>query len=525
MLPSETPTRKRSGAPRAVVIGGGATGCAVIRDLALRGFHVTLIERGDLGTGTSSRFHGMLQSGARYAVSDTGYAGECMRERKIIAELLPHAVEPVGGLFVSLEEDPDTYADSFVAGCRGAQIPVEELDPEIVMKREPALSRHVNRAFSVPDATINPWWLVNALADDVRRRGGSILVHHHVTAINKSNGGTIRVAIDGPGGSSVLEADIVVNAAGAWSGHIAALAGQTIELELTKGSIIVLAHRAVGQVINRCRYPTSHDIIVPTGTVSLFGTTSEVVSDANTTTVRSEEIQKLLEGAAPLIPKIRELGFLRAWAGVRPLVKPHGWPTGKAVPRRHRVIDHGEAGFTGLFTVCGGSLTTHRSMAEDVADQICQQFRWNAPCETATIPFEGKSRKFWRPAASFVSAESLASRPQHICECEAVEVTELKAAISSGIVHMHDLRRRLRLGFGPCQGTFCGVRTAELLASANAGSQCDGEFSDFWMERLKGMALIAWGKQARQMLLSEHVHRKLIGLTTESSNMPKPEIS
>jgi glycerol-3-phosphate dehydrogenase len=48
-----------------IVIGGGVTGCAVARDAALRGLDVTLIEREQLGAGTSGRFHGMLQSGAR----------------------------------------------------------------------------------------------------------------------------------------------------------------------------------------------------------------------------------------------------------------------------------------------------------------------------------------------------------------------------------------------------------------------------------------------------------------------------
>ena len=51
--------------PRVAVVGGGVTGCGVARDLSMRGFDVTLIEFGDLGSGTSSRFHGMLQSGAR----------------------------------------------------------------------------------------------------------------------------------------------------------------------------------------------------------------------------------------------------------------------------------------------------------------------------------------------------------------------------------------------------------------------------------------------------------------------------
>ena len=95
--------------PRCVIIGGGATGCGVARDLVLRGFDVTLVEAGDLGSGTSSRFHGMLQSGARYVVSDTEYAAECMRERRIIAGLVPEAVEQTGGLFVSLPSDPKDY--------------------------------------------------------------------------------------------------------------------------------------------------------------------------------------------------------------------------------------------------------------------------------------------------------------------------------------------------------------------------------------------------------------------------------
>src|SRR5690606_34353707 len=143
-----------STAPRVAVVGGGATGCGVARDLVLRGCAVTLIEHGDLGCGTSSRFHGMLQSGARYAVSDTGYAAECMRERRIVAGLAPEAVEESGGIFVSLAEDPPDYADRFLAGCLAAGIPVQELDPERVMAEEPNVSRAVRRAFAVPDATV-----------------------------------------------------------------------------------------------------------------------------------------------------------------------------------------------------------------------------------------------------------------------------------------------------------------------------------------------------------------------------------
>ena len=43
--------------PRIIVIGGGATGCGVARDLVLRGYQTTLVESGNLGSGTSSRSH------------------------------------------------------------------------------------------------------------------------------------------------------------------------------------------------------------------------------------------------------------------------------------------------------------------------------------------------------------------------------------------------------------------------------------------------------------------------------------
>jgi glycerol-3-phosphate dehydrogenase len=51
-----------------LVIGGGATGTGVLRDLAMRDFKCILVERRDLAFGTTGRFHGLLHSGCRYVV-------------------------------------------------------------------------------------------------------------------------------------------------------------------------------------------------------------------------------------------------------------------------------------------------------------------------------------------------------------------------------------------------------------------------------------------------------------------------
>ena len=513
-MPAGSDTGARRHAPTVVVIGGGATGCAVARDLALRGIQVTLVEAGDLGAGTSSRFHGMLQSGARYAVSDTGYAAECMRERRIVAELIPEAVEPVGGLFVALRQDPPEFGDCFLGSCRAAAIPIEEIDPAAVVRAEPHLSRDIARAFTVPDATINPWRLLNALAEDIERRGGTVLRRHRVLSVKVENGRVKGLEVEGAAGRRAISVDAIVNAAGPWAGRIAGLVGQHVELQLTKGSILVLAHRMVGKIVNRCRPPSSCDIIVPTGTVGLFGTTSELVEDPAVTSVRPEEVQALLDGATPLIPEIRHFRALRVWAGVRPLVKPSEWPAGLPLPRRHKVIDHSEQGLDGFLTVCGGSLTTHRSMAEDAGDQLCRQLGWNAASVSASTPFGTAGAAFWRPAEGYAQAEAGVSFGAQLCECESVSTGAVDRLLKKevGAVTLDELRRRLRVGFGPCQGTFCAPRAASLLAAHRPATDAAGELHGFWLERLKGMTPVAWGPQARQLLLNDTIYERTLGL-------------
>ena len=509
-------------APRAIIIGGGATGCGVARDLSMRGFKVTLIEFGDLGSGTSSRFHGMLQSGARYAVSDTEYAAECMRERLNIANTAPEVVEQTGGLFVTLPDDPEGFDDRFYTCCQEAGIPVKELPPEQVMGEEPNISRKVLRAFSVPDATIQPWGLVNLLADDIRRRGGEILTRHQVTDIDVTAGRVRGVTAIGQSGERRIEADVVINASGPWSARVASLVGETANIELGKGSILVFSHRMVSRAINRCRPPTSHDIIVPTGTISLFGTSSEVVDTPDTTHVRPEEIQELLKNAEPLIPNIRNYRAFRAWAGVRPLFRPLGWDSDKPLSRRHSVINHGDNGIDGFYTILGGSLTTHRSMAEDIGDRICQHFGLNESSKTADIPLSKSSKKSdWHPVGNYKNVEKTQNFGSPICECESVNKEDIVSLIEShGINHLHDFRRRSRVGFGPCQGTFCGSRVASLLAEYDSEYPSKNDLGKFWTERLKGSIFTSWGQQAKQVVLSDSIYRETLGIRLDKDILP-----
>jgi glycerol-3-phosphate dehydrogenase len=110
-----------------VIIGGGGTGAALAHDLVLRGFQVSLFERGELLSGTTGRHHGLLHSGGRYAVNDPAAAKECIRENNILRRIAPEAIEQNDGLFVALNDIDMDYRPSFLEQCGQCGIPTEEL--------------------------------------------------------------------------------------------------------------------------------------------------------------------------------------------------------------------------------------------------------------------------------------------------------------------------------------------------------------------------------------------------------------
>ena len=136
--------------PHVVIIGAGFTGIATAHDLALRGFDVTVIDRGDICNGTSGRTHGLLHSGGRYAVKDQESAIECIDENMILRKIVPDVIEPNGGLFIAIDEGDLQYGECFIAGCEACHIPLEEFTPQEALKLEPNINPNLDGASSFP---------------------------------------------------------------------------------------------------------------------------------------------------------------------------------------------------------------------------------------------------------------------------------------------------------------------------------------------------------------------------------------
>ena len=372
--------------PKIIVIGGGATGCGVARDLVLRGYQTTLIESGNLGSGTSSRSHGMLQSGARYVVTETSFAAECYKERNVISKIFPKAVKLIGGFFISLPNDPEDYPEKFLKCCQIAKIPIEEINIKEVLKSEKELNNNILRAFHVPDALIHPPKLFELLAKEIRSYGGKILANHQVISIKKNKDVANAIVVDSNGIKSNIECDGIINAAGPWSSKVAKLINHNVELQLTRGCGIFFSGKLVNKAINRCRIPNNNDIMCPSEKESLWGTTSNVVYDPESPKTTSDEIQELLSGAEELFPNIRNYKSFRTWSGIRPLVKPKKINKSLPLSRGHRVIDHEAEGLKFFLTICGGALTTHRLMAEDVVNKLGNKFGLDIQCSSHITP-------------------------------------------------------------------------------------------------------------------------------------------
>jgi glycerol-3-phosphate dehydrogenase len=510
-----------------LVIGGGVTGGGTALDLALRGLRVALVERHDLTDGTSGRYHGLLHSGGRYAVRDPDSARECITENRILRKIVPHAIEDTGGFFVTTPDDDPAFADGWLVACAACGIDAEEIPLAEALRQEPALNPRISRAFRVPDASCDGFDVLTSLGAAIQAHGGIVLIYHQVTGLivdqGQVSGAVIRNVRTGE--ETRLSAKMVVNAAGAWAGQIAAMAGCAVTVRPSKGTMVAMAYRFVNTIINRCHVPGDGDILVPVGTVAVIGTTSVTVADPDDTSVQAWEVQRMLDEGEKMVPGFSQARALRAWAGVRPLYEEGGAAEGRNAKRTFAVLDHAQRdGVAGLMTVVGGKFTTYRLMAERTADAVCDHLGVTKPCITrefvlpdARLPLSGP--KPHRLGDRLEKIEASRELDPLICECELVTRSEFEQTarqhpdVAAPWI-LDDLRRDLRLGMGPCQGGFCAYRASAILQEV-AGLdvvQTTDALANFAQERWKGQHPLLWGQGLRQALLDEHIYRGILGL-------------
>lgn len=517
-----------------VVIGGGATGVGILRDLAMRGVDVLLLEQRDMVHGTSSRYHGLLHSGGRYAVKDAEAGRECIEENKILRKIGRHCVEATEGFFVRLPEDDVAFEEKWVEACLKIGIPAVQIAPEEAWRLEPNLTHQAKSVYRVPDAAIDGFRMVWQNVASAKRYGGRLKTYTEVISIEHSNNQVVGVIARNyiTGEEEFIACDFVVSAVGSWAGEIARLAGIDVHVQPDRGTLIAFNHRLSSRIINRLRPASDGDIFVPHGSITILGTTSSAAKQPDDTIPLTAEVVELLKIGEATFENLRDYRMLRVFSGTRPLYSADPTAKGRGASRNFVILDHAKEGLNGFASIVGGKFTTYRLMAEKMTDFICKYLQVTAACRTAEEPLVedispqllAKARLYFPAYSTGLAAYRLGGaglervvkrmekdpeKSQLVCECENVTLAEVEETAHDGTSFtLSDVRRKTRMGMGTCQGAFCTYRSVGALEANDLsfGKDNIGLFKEFLQARWRGIRPIMWGNVIREIELTRGIY-------------------
>ncbi len=502
-----------------LIVGGGATGVGIARDLSLRGIPAVLIEKGDFTSGASGRNHGLFHSGGRYVVSDPEAARECISENRILRRIASHCIEETDGLFISLPEDSLDFRDQFLRACEETGIPTTLLSREEALALEPELNPDLLSAVKVPDGAINPFALVLENAKEAEKHGTKFILHTEVTSLlmDRYKINVVRAKDLINGEEYLIHASYFINATGAWANQFLKLAGLHIDLALSKGTLLITNQRLNQRVINRCRLPSDGDIIVPSDTVSILGATSSRSEEVENFEVTPPEVSLLIKETSKMIPAIQETRLIRAYAGIRPLFQSEEKGQDREISRGFTLIDHGKRdGLKNFITITGGKLVTYRLMAEKTSDLICQKMGIDTPCSTHFKPLPGVSEPSkLNDRLKKIGQSITADGGEILCDCELIRREEVEGLLKEGkLKDLQDILHRTRLAKGTCQGGFCVYRLLGMLHDLRMAERDSNKMlKGFLEERWKGIRPILWGTSLKEEELIENIYKGIFNLT------------
>jgi len=389
-----------------IIIGGGITGAAISRDATMRGFSVALLEKGDFASGTSSRSSKLIHGGLRYLKhARFGLVFGALRERWTLRKNAPRFVKPLT-FFIPVYEDSTTNKLQLSLGLWLYDVLAlfrtekahEWLRPERVKDLEPMVRRgRLAGAGLYYDCLTDDALLVLATIKDSWNRGALVANYVEVVGFEKDGGKIVGVrAVDLISGTQLnIQGKVVVNATGPWSDGLRKLDDPESKPKLrpAKGAHLLIPRALIGNreaVVLESRRDGRSLFVVPWGDVCLVGTTdTDYDGDLDHVTASEDDANYLLESLREYFPeaKVKEDDIISSYAAVRPLAAELG-VTEDDVSRDQLIFESG----SGLVSIIGGKLTTHRSMAEALVNYVSRKLtrdfgrRPARGCETQRLP-------------------------------------------------------------------------------------------------------------------------------------------
>ncbi|MGA3198892.1 MAG: FAD-dependent oxidoreductase [Halobacteriota archaeon] len=361
-----------------VIFGGGATGTATFRDLAMRGFSVALIEKRAIASGTTSSSHQNLLGGMRYVLKDPVVALECANENVIISRIAPAVVGDVQNYFVGFASD---YALSALREAKKLNILAKEADIEEVLKELPELNRNLNIAVETADKNINAQRFCWLNCHSAKQNGGNLFENSELQSIRKTQDEEYTITTS----SGKFKTNYIINATGPWVNAVASKIGTAIPLTYSQGTIII-QKALCSRGIQYLREPSDADAYIVHDGFGWLGTTSTTIQRPEDAHPEPWADTYLKNEFARILPNVKHQPTLHTFTGVRALADgEHALAGGEHLSdgrlksRDFKVIEDPN----NMFHIIGGKLTTARLMAEKIADDVCQKAQCIVRCRTS----------------------------------------------------------------------------------------------------------------------------------------------
>ncbi len=525
------------------IIGGGINGAGVARDCAMRRLSVALFEKNDLCSGSTGACSGMIHGGPRYLETEREVTRKSCEDSGAIQRIAPNLLFRIPILIPVLKSDPKIYIemvetfarayDSF-SSLKGGK-PHARLKADEVRQLDPGFVQDIAGAVSMDEWGTDPFRLVVLTAKSAVMAGAQIFMRTKVERIEEQDGEVIGLTVSSDRQSRTLvRARTVINLAGPWAPFIDPKRMPSIRMRPSKGVHLVLDRRIVN-VSLVCKAIDGREsvFILPHEHTTLIGTTDDdYYGHPDDIPITQDDVGYLMQAVGRYFPNLPKYRVMRAFVGIRPTLFEWGVDE-SSLSRDHAIYDHAQDGISGLYTMIGGKLAAYRMMAEEMTDVICKRLKRRELCRTHLESLPGCTTEVpWRDEAKRGSFDPITVRRlmyrhgfkaleilenarknpelrQTLCECDQILAAEVEYCVREEWANnLSDIRRRTRLGMGPCQSSRCAKQTAQFMGTLLRWSneQVDAEARRFVEARWRGNLPVLYGEQAKQEEYARALH-------------------
>lgn len=449
-----------------VIIGAGAVGTAIARELAKYHVRVMVVDKRDDVGGDASKSNSSIICSGFDCPPNTLESQLCLSERAMIEQVVEELDVPFkvcGALMPAITQQqmdilPHIYDDAYANHVYD----VEYLSPRQILEREPEINPNVLGGLYIPrDAVIDPFLFVVAQAENAAENGVEFLLNAEVLGIAVENGQVASVETT----RGTIQTKYVINAAGLFCDQVARMAGEGEDFVVKprKGQFFILDKNTPVK-ISHIVYPiptpeTRGKLLLQTihGNI-LLGPTAEDLEDKEDHSVTAEELEGVERDCKQLVPNIRVQDTITQYCGLRPNRIPAGFHIGFGKHTK---------GYFGI----SGVRSTGISTSLGIAKYVVKQFQEAGVELERNFGFQGRRKGIekFSEATDARRAQLIAEDPLYgrvICRCETVTEAEIVQAIRRpvGARTVDAVKRRVRAGTGRCQGGFCGPKVIEILA-------------------------------------------------------------